>query len=256
MIWTDEKLKFIKDNFMTMSDKQLSIHFNCSVTAVKAVRLRHGFVNKYRKFKAKEIDILIELYPNHSAKYIASLINKTERGVYNKAHELGLVKDPEYMKTVGFQKGSEVGAPYRFKKGHVPANKGKKMPEEIKQRVKHTFFQKGNKPANTKYDGYISLRKDKRTNKTYKVIRVAQGKFVHYHRYIWEKAFGPIPKGINITFRDGNPLNCTLENLEIKSNAELMLDNSIMRYPPEVRTAIRLHHKLNRKIKEHGQKQD
>lgn len=36
----------------------------------------------------------------------------------------------------------------RFEKGHMPANKGVKMPDEIREKIKHTFFPKGHKPKN------------------------------------------------------------------------------------------------------------
>lgn len=35
------------------------------------------------------------------------------------------------------------------------------------------------------------------------------------HRDVWERAFGPIPKGCHIHHRDENPLNNSLENLEL-----------------------------------------
>src|SRR5271169_6525226 len=34
------------------------------------------------------------------------------------------------------------------------------------------------------------------------------------HRYVWEKAYGPIPAGHHIHHKDGNALNNNLSNLE------------------------------------------
>ena len=36
----------------------------------------------------------------------------------------------------------------RFEKGHVPANKGKKMPAAVYEKSKHTMFRKGHQPNN------------------------------------------------------------------------------------------------------------
>lgn len=41
-----------------------------------------------------------------------------------------------------------------------------------------------------------------------------------YHRDLWEKHKGPIPKGFHIHHRDENPLNNSLDNLECLSPAE------------------------------------
>lgn len=33
------------------------------------------------------------------------------------------------------------------------------------------------------------------------------------HRYVWEDAYGVVPDGYDIGFRDGNRRNCSLDNL-------------------------------------------
>ena len=54
--------------------------------------------------------------------------------------------------------------------------------------------------------------------------------FEHKHRLIWEQAHGEIPKGYIITFLDGNPQNCVLENLAMISQAEnLQLQRASLR---------------------------
>ena len=55
----------------------------------------------------------------------------------------------------------------------------------------------------------------------YVYIKVSDdAKMVMKHRWVWEQAHGPIPKGYNIMFRDGNRLNCSLDNLELVSRGE------------------------------------
>ncbi len=74
------------------------------------------------------------------------------------------------------------------------------------------------------YDGAITIRYDvspktgKRT--PYKYIRLTKGKWDLYHRHLWKKHNGPIPAKHVIIFKDGNSLNCILENLDCITMAE------------------------------------
>ena len=57
-----------------------------------------------------------------------------------------------------------------------------------------------------------------------KLMRV-KGDFINYRRYVWEKNFGPIPRGHVVAVKDGNPLNTDPRNLECitrKTQAERM----------------------------------
>jgi hypothetical protein len=126
------------------------------------------------------------------------------------------------------------------------------MPEEIRERVKHTWFPKGNKPQNHKPVGHERITRD-----GYKEVKVSEPNvFKLYHRLIWEQHNGPIPKGYNIQFKDGDKLNTTIENLYIISRKEQMLKNNIHNYPKELIPLIILQGKLNKKIKQHGKKQN
>lgn len=134
-------------------------------------------------------------------------------------------------------------------------NKGLKQEEymdpETIERTKATRFKKGNKPDNTKYDGAISVRHMDAGDHhiPYKFIRISEGEWVLYHRHIWEKEHRAIPEGMILAFRDGDQMNCSLENLELITMEENMRRNSIMRYPEELRTSMRTLGKLKKKIK-------
>ena len=108
----------------------------------------------------------------------------------------------------------------RFCKGHVAWNKGIKGLHHSPA----TEFKAGHLPANTKYDGCLSLRK-KQNGERYYYIRISQAKWVLYQRYIWELKYGKIPKGMIIAFKDKNVLNCKLENLEMISRIENLKRN-------------------------------
>ena len=45
------------------------------------------------------------------------------------------------------------------------------------------------------------------------------------HRFIWEESNGKIPAGMNLIFKDNNPLNVKLDNLMLVTRAENMIIN-------------------------------
>lgn len=53
----------------------------------------------------------------------------------------------------------------------------------------------------------------------YEVKIKVNGKWVRKHRYIWEQAYGEIPKGKKLIYKDGDRTNCTLENLVLIDDA-------------------------------------
>lgn len=211
-----------------------------------------------RKWSTAEDNYMRENYPHMRSDKIAEKLNRSLRSVYSRANLLSLEKTPEFLKSPDsgmFVKGSTVGQAYRYPKGHIPVNKGKTMPKEVREKIKHTWFEKGHLPHNTKTDGEISVRKDTRTGIEYKYIRISLGEWKELHRHVWEKENGTIPKGMNVVFKDGNSLNCALENLEMISDAELCSRNTIHRYPTEIKETIRLVGKLKKEIRKY-EKQD
>lgn len=109
----------------------------------------------------------------------------------------------------------------RFKKGHIPANKGTHPPTV--GRMAETQFKKGNLPPNTKPIGYERITKDGYTE--VKVMqrpnrKTGEKNFKLKHRIIWEEHFGKIPKGYNVIFLDGDKTNFDINNLALLSDAE------------------------------------
>tara|TARA_R110002050_G_scaffold203556_1_gene338831 strand:- start:1595 stop:2230 length:636 start_codon:yes stop_codon:yes gene_type:complete len=147
----------------------------------------------------------------------------------------------------------------RFKKGSVPFTKGKKQadylsPEAI-ERTKKTRFRKGSVPHNVSPvgDGHVVTRRDS-SNLYYKYIRISKGYWELYHRYLWRQHYGEIPEGQLVTFKDGDSLNVSIENLMLISKSENMLRNSLHNYPKEIVPTLALINKLEKQLKklEHG----
>jgi hypothetical protein len=134
----------------------------------------------------------------------------------------------------------------RFKKGHTPKNKGQEMSEDTRLKVSRTWFRRGHKPHNTKEDGSLTKRAD-----GYWWKRIALSRWVPAHVLLWEEANGKTPERMVIRFRDGNTDNLNLDNLELIDRKKNMAENTIHRYPVEIKDTIRTLSKLNKIIQQH-----
>lgn len=159
-----------------------------------------------------EEDILRKYYPtggsDHCDKIMLNLLGWTRgcRNVMQKAHKLGL-----------YYEGPRRGV---FKKGLVPFNKGRKMPADVRERCAPTMFKKGQLPKNTREaDGAISIRYDNR-GVAVPHIRISLGKWEYLARHTWREHHGEIPKGYIVVHKDGDSMNCEVDNLELISRAD------------------------------------
>lgn len=257
-VLTSKMKDFIRVNYLKMSQRKLAEQLGVSKYPVEYFMKKEGLKaptklrNKWRAESrlgktsyTKEMDDFIkENYLKMPIKTLADKIGGSYTGIMGRLRYFGLEIPPEIV-----ERNIQIG---RIKKGNVPANKGKKMSDELREKVKHTWFKKGQEPHNTKYDGAITIRHDS-TNRPYKYIRISKGNWVLLHRYVWEKANGPIPPGMNILFKDGDTMNCELENLEMVSDSENMKRNTIHNYPDEIKKTILLTRKLTRKLENHEQ---
>lgn len=114
------------------------------------------------------------------------------------------------------------GVVCRFSKGHVPANKGKKMSAEVYARASATMFKKGHVPVNHRPVG--SERIDSKDG--YHLIKVAEpNKWRLKHVILWEQHNGPVPKGHKIVFANQNKDDIRIDNLILASDAQMAVVN-------------------------------
>jgi hypothetical protein len=196
-----------------------------------------------KPFTEEENHFIIQNIETKSIKTIASEMKRSSCTLQKHVHFLGLTHIMEHKKRNSF-----------FKKGYLPKNIGLKQadymsPEGI-ENSKATRFQKRQEPKNTSFDGNITIRhlSQSRNLKPYKYIRISKGKWKPLHRHIWETEKGKIPKGYNVVFKDGDTLNCVIDNLECISNEDNIIRNSIHQYPVELKKEIRKVAKLKRVI--------
>jgi hypothetical protein len=197
----------------------------------------------------EELRTLIDLYPNTKSCDLADILGRTVKSVYSQANVLGLKKSVEFLKSEAsgrITNQSDLAKKARFKKGNTPWNKGRKG---LQIGGIETRFKKGNLPHNTKGDGIISIREDE--GRPYQYIRISKGKWKLLHNVIWEEKNGSIPPGYIVVFKDKNPLNCSIDNLELITRSENMERNTFHRFPPELKFAIKTLKKLQKTIKSH-----
>lgn len=113
---------------------------------------------------------------------------------------------------------SKAGEAYRFKKGHIPWNKGKPKSwiggEE-------TQFKKGHKPHN-----WVPIGTERVSKDGYIEVKIQEGQFQKNwrgkHILIWEQHNGPVPEGHAIIFGDGDKRNFDINNLICVSRKQLV----------------------------------
>lgn len=161
------------------------------------------------KYSQEEHDFLKEFIPGHTYKEIVAEYNKRFCEPITETRVKGYMANHKINN----------GLTGRFKKGHIPANKGTHPPTV--GRMAETQFKSGHLPHNTKPIGYERITKDGYIEVKLKMRPSAHEKnFKLKHRLIWEEAHGPIPKGYKVIFLDGNKKNIDLNNLALVSPQE------------------------------------
>lgn len=110
----------------------------------------------------------------------------------------------------------------RFRKGNKPWNTGKKG---LQLGGRKTQFKPGDMPKNYVPVGSLRIR----SKDFYVDIKTADPNvWTPYHHLIYQRAYGPIPPGHMVIFRDGNKHNLHYQNLVAVTRAELARINKTM----------------------------
>lgn len=202
-------------------------------------------------------------YPHEPNDHLALELRRTSRAIYCRAKILGVKKSAAYLVSPAacrLRRGDNVGAAFRFKKGQVPANKGTRRPGWGPGRMKETQFKKGvatnwHPVGSTRLvDGYLY----RKVSDTRHVPWTRNWRQEHY--LLWEAAHGPIPKGHNVQFANGDRTDIRLDNLELVSRRDNMARNTVHNLPKPLAQAVQLLGALKRQIRKRsshaGEEQD
>ena len=180
-----------------------------SRSAMQSYKSDHGIVNPPR-YSTEFIAAARELVADHPLQETAAILSKR----FNREVTFHMLKG------LMARNGIKTGRTGLFETGHS-RGKGRTMSAETREKLKDTFFKKGQRshnwvPVGTEvfHDGYM-------------LVKVKDGpdlgqwdRWAFKHRLVWESAHGPIPKGGHVIFLDGDHRNCDLSNLELVTNAE------------------------------------
>lgn len=158
-----------------------------------------------------------DLYPAHIAEFIRPHLKGT--GPKQMAQLLndtfGTAYTHNQMKSYYQNHRLDSGVTGHFPKGHIPPNKGRKG--YCPPGAEKTWFREGHTPHNKVPIGTVLVKTD-----GYLWQKVGEGcrDWRQLSHILWEQANGPIPEGSRLIYKDGNRLNCTLENLALVTLAE------------------------------------
>lgn len=171
-----------------------------------------------------------EIFTETQKEYLLTIIAGTPSNVIAEKMNEKFGLNVTTSQIQGWKKNHRTPSGYdtRWRKGSINYAKGKKwdeyMPKESQLGSLRTCFKKGNIPANHKEVGTIVFRE----SSGYLWIKVQEkpAKWKMLQGYIWEHANGPVPDGSRLMFLDGNPLNCTLENLRLVKKSVISCANT------------------------------
>lgn len=226
---TSEEILFVKKNFNKYTNKQFADHFGLKLTTTRTLIYKLGLKKMELEYWTDEqVNFLKENYKKIGDVELAEIFNSkwtknkgwTKKHIEKKRRYLGL-KRTEKQKLEIVKTNSRNG--------------------------KYNTSEKSWKTRGVTKTGTLKVWKLS-TGRSVVVIRL-KDRFTPYAPYFYKNQIGEVPKGMNVCFKDGNPLNIVNENLVLKSDAELASENSKNRAPIELKETIRLINKINKKIK-------
>lgn len=185
----------------------------------------HGYRNQMQNGRyAEEIlppglmDFVRENSWGVTSKEMARMVNE----------KFGVSYTQSSMKQFRHRHGIKSGVTGWYQKGHPPGNKGKKLEEyvgeeraaEIKERISRTQFKKGQRPHNEMPVGSIVINSGGYKLRKKQMEGSLWERWEFLHKAVWEEHNGPIPKGMAVTFKDSDKLNCDISNLMLITKGE------------------------------------
>lgn len=234
---------FVREWSPKMRDQELAAkvneNFGTQFTAqsMKAYRGNHGIRNYQKQLSREEYWKYQTRYPQGMYEFIRD----NSWGVSSKEmaemveEKFGHHFTPVGMKQFRQRFGIKSGCTGWYQKGHPPGNKGKKLEEyvgeeraaEIKTRISATQFKKGERPANEMPVGTIVVNSEGYKLRKVSMTGTLWERWEFLHRAVWEEHNGPIPRGMMVSFKDSDKLNCDISNLMLITKGE---NSALTRY--------------------------
>lgn len=199
-VWHLDELVWLKKNFYSMPASRLLAHINSlredkiTLTVFRNKCRELGLLKGPRPdfWLSREEKYLVNNYQKLGNVEICEALNK----YMNRSRDFTVKQIWKKMKLLGLKRNQK--QLIAIKRRHIDAGRYSNM--------QHVAAASRRYPQGKKV-----IRKNSDGRKYYWIKW--QGRFVQYHRYVWQQNFGPIPSGHKIFFKDGNPMNCSPGNL-------------------------------------------
>ena len=271
--WTKREIEKLVDLSLDgIGIRELARRLHRAAKTVHAMQIELELIKESdlrRRWTPAEIELFQKQYPHVLTATLAKRLRKSVSSLYGAATKFGVAKTEEFKRSAEaciLHRDPGVGAPYRFKPGIVPHNKGVKRPGWSTGRMCETQFKKGErngsaeknwKPIGTvvaDLEGFLRVKIADRVNGEPKGWDKKIWPLLSH--LTWEEHHGPIPTGHKVAYRDGSRANCAIENLELLTDAQVMLRNTIHNLPPELKETIQLLGRVKRRIRKNAKKHD
>ncbi len=255
ILFTPEMDKFLIENFDKMTNKQLADSLKLKITTVRTHLYELGYKRMELEYWTDEqVRFLKKHYKKMGDVELAEIFNDnwfkekswTKKHIEKKRRYMNLKRTDKEKKAI-HTRNTKAG---RFSVSHWKRWFGRERP--VGEIVVWNLLGGPVKYIKTEF-GHVKLS-----------------------RLIWMQAHGEIPKGYNISHKDGDTMNCELNNLECLSNKDKAVSDSnrlsdsyvvgrlkilkefkgVDEIHPELIEAKRQSIKLNRLIKTYEQRQD
>ena len=228
--YTPDHLEFLRSGYLSMNIRLLTKTFNKQFglekteLAIKGTLNNHGIKccrkpkdrlwSRSRLYTEEQVQFISENYTGRSVDELKDLFND----------RFGTSMTWQQIKSFVHNRGIVSGRTGRFEKGNMPWNGGTKG-QRLTTANKGSF-KKGSVPKNRKPLGHERI--DQRHGHIW--IKVAETnphtgcptRYKHKHVHIWEQENGPVPEGMIVAFKNGDPDHCEIDNLMLISRAELL----------------------------------
>lgn len=189
-------------------------------------------------YTSEEKEIIEKYYPKFGAEACSKIIRL----------KTGHQRTAESIRGYCTRTGTLRTETTRFKKGLTPYNKGVKMSDQIKQKVIEggSLYKKGSIPLITKPVGTKSTRGG------YWYQKLEDGSWRLLHHIVWEQFNGTIPDGFIVIFKDKDPNNTQLSNLECVSRKQSVKMNSNRKKAGQKMKETWVARRRKKAVEEHG----
>ncbi|MET0752591.1 MAG: HNH endonuclease signature motif containing protein [Pyrinomonadaceae bacterium] len=194
---------------------------NCSLENLTLSRIvkkenRRSFTKEF--WTEERLDRLRELYPDNNSRFLTESFGVSARSIRAAATSLSLSKSNEFWAGLG-ERAS----------GHS-RSRNVELLESIDE--KYGITARGVKF----HRGFLCVKMG------------GAHTYVRLQNLIWEKRRGMVPEGFRVTFKDFNPFNCDISNLELVTSEEFSLRRGLLNCPPEMHPVAEVLIELRREL--------